>query len=96
MDQIGAEPGHMCFQPPERPRIELPTLADDLERNAGRGQIGLERSATCQGADMHFKLVARQPGGQQAQLLLRAGAVERRNDFENAFGHCSPGSKAAR
>ena len=50
-------------------------------------QIGLQRPAAGQGADVHLELVARQPAGQQAQLLLGPGAVQRRYDLENAFGH---------
>ena len=97
MHQIGAEPGQMLLQLPERPRIELPPLADHPQRHARRGQLGGQRPAAGQGADVDLELVARQPGGQQAQLLLRAGAVEGRNDLQNALGHfISPGSSAAR
>ena len=98
VDQIGPQPGDMLFQPPKSPRIELPALADDRQRDARLAQIGLQRPAARQGADVYVELVARQPGGQQAQLLFGPGAVERRNDCENAFAHwaISLGSSTAR
>ena len=98
VDQVGPKPGDVLLQPPKRLRIELPSLADDRRRDARLGQIGRQRPAAGQGADMHVELVARQPAGQQAQLFLGAGAVERRDDLQNAFRHgaISFGSNAAR
>ena len=87
MDQIGPQPSNVLLKPPKRPRIELPTFADDRQRDAGLAQIGLQRPAAGQGADMHLELVARQPAGQQAQLFFSPGTVERRDDLEDAFAH---------
>ena len=87
VDQVGLQSGHVLLQSPERLGIELPSLADHHQRHAGLGQVGRQRPAAGQRADVHVELVARQPRGQQAQLLLRAGAVEGRNDLQNAFCH---------
>ena len=89
VDQIGPEPGHVLLQPPERLRIELPTLADDRQRNArlapdrppaarrgsGRRRAPRTRRAAARAASRHncFSAPARSRVGMICRMRLVIG-----------------------
>ena len=85
MDGLRPEFLDKPHQSPERRRIGEPAATDDLDGDAAAGQHVADRPAAGQGADVHLELVLRQSAGQQAQLLCRAGAVERVDDLEDAL-----------
>ena len=84
VDEIGPQRGDEPLQPAIGPGVELAPLADHGDRHAGGLQVGNERPAAGQGEDMNVELLTRQPAGQQGQLFLCPGAVERGDDLENA------------
>jgi hypothetical protein len=78
---------HQPPQPPVSARIDLPALADDRDRDVRAAELLFERSGVGEHGDVDVEPVARQPRGQQGELLLRAAADESRNDEEQANRH---------
>jgi len=100
MHQAWAQAPKQGAQPPIRGRVELPRLADRVNRNRVGTQRLFERPTTRQRADVYLVKIFRQLGRQQRQLLLGAALVECRDDLHDTLGHGwspvrSSGSRAA-
>ena len=76
LHQVGLHVADVLGETPKRARVGSQRLTNDGRGNVGRFELVSQWPTTGQRADVYVKLIARQPGRQQDELLFGSRAIE--------------------